>query len=120
MQLDLFAHGAGNARSRMRVVAVVVAAAAVVSAQFALVAQHASASTPRSAQVPPDQAVKGGKLSPRLTALADATSFASPRARARALSLPASGVGSLPLRSDGRVMVEIRTSDTSAAALAEL
>jgi len=46
-------------------------------------------------------AVKTGKLSPRLEVLANA-GFASPRATARALSLPASGMGSLERHADGR------------------
>ena len=61
-----------------------------------------------------------GKLSPRLTTLASEPGFASPHARARALSLPASGVGSLVTRSDGRVLVYIRTTDTTSDGVAAL
>src|SRR5204862_2170624 len=63
---------------------------------------------------------RGSKLSPRLATLAAGTTFASPRAEAHALSLPASGVGSLITRRDGRVVVNIRTRDTTGAGVAEL
>jgi len=63
---------------------------------------------------------RGSKLSPRLATLAAGTTFASPRAEAHALSLPASGVGSLVTRPDGRVVVDIRTRDTTAGGVAEL
>ena len=60
------------------------------------------------------------KLSPRLAALADGTRFASNLARARSLSIPATGVGSLVERRDGRFLVEIRTNHTSASSVAQL
>jgi len=63
---------------------------------------------------------KNSKLSPRLATLASGTGFASPRAEARALSLPVSGLGSLITRPDGRVVVDIRTRDTTAGGVAEL
>lgn len=58
-------------------------------------------------------------MSPRLSAIAAAAAFvAAPRASA--LSLPAAGVGSLVRRSGGKILVEIRTSDVSAGAVARL
>src|SRR5262245_35964789 len=58
---------------------------------------------------------RSGKLSPRLATLAAGTGFASPRARAHALSLPATGFGSLVTRPNGRLLVDVRTTDTTAA-----
>ena len=55
---------------------------------------------------------KGGKLSPRLLAL-------SRNPHASALSLPGSGAGSL-VRHGGRLIAQIRMSDTSPAAVARL
>src|SRR5260370_37870824 len=52
---------------------------------------------------------KGGKLSPRLLAL-------SHDPHATALSLPRSGAGRLVRHRDGRLVVQIRMSDLSAAA----
>ena len=52
-----------------------------------------------------------GKLSPRLATLAGGRSFASARAAGAALSLPASGPGSLVREPGGRVLVEIRARD---------
>ena len=63
---------------------------------------------------------KTGKLSPRLSTLASGASFASPRAQAKALSLPSTGFGSLVTRTDGRVVVDIRTTDTSAGGVSTL
>ena len=63
---------------------------------------------------------KNGKLSPRLSALASEGRFAAGRVEAATLSVPASGTGSLELRSHGRVLVEIRMSDTSTGAVAAL
>ena len=71
----------------------------------------------RAAPVP---ATRSGKLSPRLQTLATSDGFASPRAKASALSLPSSGVGSLVTRPGGRVLVYVRTSDTSSAGVADL
>ena len=71
----------------------------------------------RAAPVP---ATRSGKLSPRLQTLATSDGFASPRAKASALSLPSSGVGSLATRPGGRVLVYVRTSDTSSAGVADL
>src|SRR5947207_1699832 len=56
---------------------------------------------------------KGGKLSPRLLTL-------SRHPRARALSLPRSGAGSLLRHGDGRLVVQIRTSDLSTATMTRL
>ncbi|MCU1464340.1 MAG: Alkaline phosphatase [Actinomycetia bacterium] len=64
--------------------------------------------------------VKASKLSPRLELLARRSSFASGSARAQALSLPSGGVGSLVLRRDGGVVVEIRVRDMSTVAVARL
>ena len=52
--------------------------------------------------------------------LASRQSFASPHVEAAALSLPSSGPGSLLRKPDGSVLVDIRTSSTSAAAVASL
>jgi hypothetical protein len=65
-------------------------------------------------------APRGGKLSPRLSALEREPSFASPRVAARSLSLPASGAGSLVQEPGGRILVEIRTTDTSSSGVAAL
>ena len=62
---------------------------------------------------------KGTTLSPRLAALATASSFAG-APRASALSLPVSGVGSLAHRPDGKILVEIRTTDVGTATVARL
>ena len=72
---------------------------------------------------PPVTAVssrRSGKLSPRLLTLASRQSFASAHTEAATLSLPASGPGSLIRKPDGSVLVDIRTSTTSAAAVASL
>jgi hypothetical protein len=63
---------------------------------------------------------RSGKLSPRLLTLASRQSFASAHVEAAALSLPASGPGSLLWKPDGRVLVDIRASSTSTAAVASL
>jgi hypothetical protein len=63
---------------------------------------------------------KADKLSPRLATLAAGATFASPRAEAKALSVPSSGFGSLVTQPDGRVLVYIRTGDTSSAGVAGL
>jgi hypothetical protein len=63
---------------------------------------------------------RASKLSPRLATLAAGTSFASPHAEARALSLPQSGFGSIVMRNDGRVLVYVRTRDTSSHGVADL
>lgn len=63
---------------------------------------------------------RGGKLSPRLSALEGGPSFASARATPQALSLPPSGPGSLVHEPGGRVLVEIQTSDTGASGIAKL
>ena len=64
---------------------------------------------------------RGGKLSPRLSVLESTPSFAAAqRRRRRCSALPASGPGSLVQEPGGRVLVEIRTSSTSASAVAKL
>lgn len=64
---------------------------------------------------------RGGKLSPRLSVLGGKQSLAAARAAAPAVfSLPASGPGSLVRRADGRLLVEIRTANTTAATVARL
>src|SRR5437762_534388 len=72
------------------------------------------------AAAPAPRSTRTGKLSPRLATLAAGADFASRRAEAKALSLPQSGVGSLVTRPDGRVLVYIRTGDTSSDGVAEL
>ena len=56
-----------------------------------------------------------GKLTPRLQQLADSPALraASADEQARALSLPASGPGSLVHDKQGRILVTIRTTDVS-------
>ena len=64
---------------------------------------------------------KGGKLSSRLLALSrDPVKSASESAQADALSLPSSGAGSLVRHGGGRVVVQVRMSDVSAAAVERL
>jgi hypothetical protein len=64
---------------------------------------------------------KGGPLTPRLQLLADPAFRAlSPEEQARRLSLPVSGPGSIMQRPDGRILVDIRLTDTTAATLARL
>src|SRR5437879_11247192 len=84
-------------------------------------ANNAPAAAAATRQTPPPAAGprkapaghKGGKLSPRLLAL-------SRHPRARALSLPRSGAGSLVRHGDGRLVVQIRTSDLSTATMTRL
>ena len=80
----------------------------------------ATAAPPTTSAVTTAAHGKSGKLSPRLALLAAGTQFASPRAQARALSLPEAGLGALSRRADGSILVEIRTTDTSAAGVASL
>src|SRR5436190_4224329 len=63
----------------------------------------------------------GNPLTPRLRHLAD-PGFAAltPRVRARRLGLPASGPGSIIERPGGRVLVDVRMSDTGFATLQRL
>ena len=64
---------------------------------------------------------KGGKLSSRLLALSrDPLKSASESAQADALSLPRSGAGSLVRHEGGRVVVQVRMSDVSPAAVERL
>ena len=64
---------------------------------------------------------KGGPLTPRLQQLADpAFDALPPQAQAKKLSLPASGPGSLMERPGGRILVDIRVRDTSAATIRRL
>ena len=64
---------------------------------------------------------KGGKLSSRLLALSrDPLKSASESAQADALSLPSSGAGSLVRHEGGRVVVQVRMSDVSPAAIERL
>jgi hypothetical protein len=65
--------------------------------------------------------IKGGRLSSRLLALSrDPLKSASNSVQAAALSLPSSGAGSLVRHRGGRVVVQIRMSDLSAAAIGRL
>jgi Subtilase family len=64
---------------------------------------------------------KRGPLTPRLQLLADPGFAALPaRVRAQRLGLPTSGPGSISERSGGRVLVDVRVSDTSASTLQRL
>src|SRR5262245_26131170 len=64
---------------------------------------------------------KGGKLSSRLLVLShDPVKSSSESEQADALSLPRSGTGSLVRHAGGRVVLQVRMSDTSAAALDRL
>ncbi len=64
---------------------------------------------------------KGGKLSSRLLALSrDPLKSASESVQADALSLPSSGAGSLVRHGAGRVVVQVRMVDVSAAAVDRL
>jgi hypothetical protein len=94
------------------VVGVVLVGSAVASnAPVAAAAQPTTVSTTGRATTPAGH--KGGKLSPRLLAL-------SRDPRARALSLPSSGAGSLVRHRDGRPVVQIRMSDLSVSAIGRL
>jgi hypothetical protein len=63
---------------------------------------------------------RGGKLSSRLSALAGLRGFGAAHSRVAALGLPASGAGSLVRTATGGVLVEIRTTSTSASTIASL
>jgi hypothetical protein len=64
---------------------------------------------------------KGGKLSSRLSALSrDPLKSASESAQAEALSLPNTGAGSLVRHAGGRLVLQVRMSDISAAAVDRL
>jgi hypothetical protein len=64
---------------------------------------------------------KGGPLTPRLQLLADpAFETASAEAQAEKLMLSVSGPGSIMKRPGGRILVDVRVSDTSAATLARM
>jgi len=76
------------------------------------------APAPLGAAVLTGEQGKPGKLSPRLATMAAAAGSASPSARA--LSLPATGVGRLIQRPRGRVLVEIRMATLAPAAIAAL
>jgi flagellar hook assembly protein FlgD len=104
-------YGMTNRRLQPRVVTVLIVLALATPTAVILPHRAGAASAP---------AAKTGKLSPRLDALSGSAGSASPRAHALPLSLPASGVGSLVRHQDGRVLVEIRTADTSAAGVAAL
>jgi hypothetical protein len=61
---------------------------------------------------------KANPLTPRLQLLADSSVAALPaQARAQRLGVPASGPGSITERPGGRILVDVRVSDTSAATL---
>jgi hypothetical protein len=61
---------------------------------------------------------KGGPLTPRLQALADpAFDTLSLQAQAAKLMLPVSGPGSIMERPGGRILIDVRVSDTSAATI---
>jgi hypothetical protein len=90
----------------------------LIGGAYASNAPAAGAATPQTTATATDPTTgsaghKGGKLSPRLLAL-------SRDPRARALSLPPSGAGSLVRHRNGRLVVQIRMSDLSAAAVGRL
>jgi len=86
--------------------------------------QQAGPAVPTTAVAPGQRATpgnKGGKLSARLQALSrDPVKSASESVQADTLSLPRSGAGSLVRHAGGRVVLQVRMSDTSAAALDRL
>ncbi len=93
-------------RGASLIVAVALAMPVVLSA-----GTFASAATPS----------KGGPLTPRLQLLAQPTFEAlSPQAQAQKLVLPASGPGSIMERPGGRILVDIRVTDTAAGTLERL
>jgi hypothetical protein len=107
---------AGLVKWRMgRKTGAVAASLALVGAAFmtsaAAATQPAAVTATRLATAPAGH--KGGKLSPRLLAL-------SRNPRARGLSLPRSGAGSLVWHADGRLVVQIRMSNLRAAAIGRL
>ena len=64
---------------------------------------------------------KGGPLTPRLQLLADPMfDTLSLQAQAAKLFLPASGPGSIMERPGGRILVDVRVTDTSATTLASV
>src|SRR5947207_9699660 len=77
-------------------------------------------SSPQPANTAPVKS--SGKLSSRLQQLVQSPQLrtASAAEQARALSLPADGPGSLMRDKDGRLLVDIRVSDTSAPVLKSL
>jgi hypothetical protein len=99
----------------------VLAAVTVMSVVVALAGFSASAVSAAPAAAATSHGRGNDPLTPRLRQLAD-PAFAAlpPQARAQRLWLPASGPGSLVERPGGRILVDVRVSDTSAATLDRL
>ena len=98
-------------RRSIRLVASLIAAAALAMPLILSSATTANAASP----------AKGGPLTPRLQLLADpAFATSSSQAQAEKLSLPVSGPGSIMTRPGGRILVDVRLTDTSAATIDRL
>ena len=109
----MYQHVAGTIRRRRqsRRVASLIIAAALAMPLVMSSGTSANAASPG----------KGGPLTPRLQLLADPAFDASPpQAQAEKLALPVSGPGSIMERPGGRILVDVRVSDTSAATLDRL
>jgi streptogramin lyase len=108
---------------RTRLVAVVATVAIGFGAAGAAAAAPASATTKGGSAEPLVWSKPSGPLSARLTALAAAATRGtanSANAQNSAVGLPATGAGSLLHSRDGRLIVEVRTADTSKATIARL
>ena len=109
----MYHHGVGTIRQgrQLRRLASLIIAAALAMPLMMSSGPFANAAAPG----------KGGPLTPRLQLLADpAFDALSPEAQAEKLGLDVSGPGSIMKRPGGRILVDVRLSDSSAATLDRL